>query len=335
MLRFMVLGSSLFVLGACGSPAPAGSGGGGGECPNIPLGTVPVPDRVIADGQRILIAVDGVDLFSVTTDARILKVPRSGGEEVTIGLGEIYVDLTAGAPDLYLTTVDDDILRLTKDGSSKTAIAVHQINASGSSQSLAADDAHVYWAGEGPLPVIAGPPTMGFLRRSDPDGSNVVDLATNLRAPGSVLVDGGLVVWAEQGSFAFTSNVPPDGTIRALPAGGGPAVTLASELVGAVVRGHRDGFVWFGAGPDLYRVADTGGTPTLMIHGASQAAIGATAVYWLENVSSAQHTLLLRTPIAGGCPTPLALVDGAQGPLALDDAEVYVMMPQGVAAVPQ
>ena len=28
---------------------------------------------------------------------------------------------------------------------------------------------------------------------------------------------------------------------------------------------HRDGFVWFSSGADLYRVAETGGDPTLMI----------------------------------------------------------------------
>ena len=335
MLRFMVLVSSVLVLGGCGSSGPAGSGGGGGSCPNVPFASLPMPDALFAAGQRNLLALDDTRLFSTTPDNYVLAIPKSGGEEVIIGQGNTYEGLTAGASDLYLSAVGDVILRLAKDGTSQSQIADQQLGAASASQGITTDDAHVYWLGEGLLPIDASPPTMGFLRRSDLDGGNIVDLATGLRAPASLLVDGGLAIWAEQSTGGLDSIEPPDGAIHTVPVAGGPVTTLVSGLATPLVRAHRDGFVWFGGGADLYRVPDTGGTPTLMVPGAAQSAIGATNVFWVELVASAQRTILLRAPITGGCATPIALVDGAFSPLAIDDTTVYVAMPEGVLAVKQ
>lgn len=337
MLRLTALASSLllFSSAACSSGTSGGSGGGGGGCPDTPFLDIPQNYTLLVHDQINFFALDDTSIYAVTASSSLMTIPKTGAGETMLAQGFGYESLSAAGPSVFLTAVENDVvLRVAKDGSSQTVIATNQMGSASPGQgAVAADDAHVYWLGEGQLPTIGATPSMGFLRRSDPDGGKVVDLATGLKVPTSVFVGGGFVYWAEQGSIGFNPAAPPDGAVRRVPVAGGAVETLASGLSGPVVRARRDGFVWFSSGADLHRVAESGGAPALMVKSGGVAVVGASAVYWLE--TAGPHTVLLRSPLAGGCPAPIALVDGATGALAIDAQNVYLNLTNTLVSVPQ
>jgi hypothetical protein len=279
-----------------------------------------------ADAENVYVAGGG------GSGVDVLPKTPPGGAGKTLGDAILVESLAPGNGGVIVASADDSIQRLGLDGT-VTVLAQGQTGAGFSDQgAVAVDASHVYWLGDGPSAGKGATPTMGFVRQSDPDGSNVVELASGQTQPRSIVVDGGFVYWAESGSLSSEGDPQPDGALHRVPVGGGAAETLATGLLEPTVLGPRGADLWFGANGGLFRVPDGGGMPDRVFSSDEGAVLGVSHAYVV--ITFGGERLLLRVPLDGGCAEPIADLGLSATTLgeitmAADDSRVYVSLAIG------
>jgi hypothetical protein len=326
-LPALTLASAALLLAACGStPAcPAGGcGGGGGGCAPVSIVNLPTLAVVASgDGPAIALAVDADKIYWSVDAAVIDRADKTGGSVTQLGVGVLAESLVVDGDRLLAMSGNEEIVAVPKDGTPTTTLVTGQTGAGFSGQaSLAVDATAIYWVGAGDTQKT-GPSHGGYVRRSDKDGANVVDLATGRGFAMTILVEGGSIYWAEAGSIDDQGMVQKDGSVNRVPVGGGAVEKLAGGLGSPRILGRRGGELWLISDGNLMRLPD-GGEPTFVYSGVSLAAISATDVFFVETVATNSRTLLLRAPLAGGCPRPLGELQFPSIPPVIDDVRVYL-----------
>lgn len=276
-----------------GSVAPSCAGNG-------------TPLVLATDSSRVVgIAVDATNVYWLDAEGNVMKVSKCGGTATTLAnagsarggsVGAFTTDATsaywvAGANELFAAPLSGgtpvtlapnmDTLGLTVKGANLYSVShsfvvtlsVHGGTPSKLAESAtyapglpAADDANVYWVGEG---IFTAPRT----------GGTSTTLATARDVATGLALDDANVYWCD------SSN--PDAPIMRTPKAGGRSVALATHQSGAT------GFATYGqdvywtideAAGAVVKVAADGGPVTTLASATSPGAIAVddTGVYWAE-----------------------------------------------------
>jgi hypothetical protein len=183
------------------------------------------------------------------------------------------------------------------------------------SWSIAVDDARVYW---GVVPT--GDIGDGFVVSVPKDGGVVATLASGVYDPLYVAVDATDVYWS--------SSVAE--TISRVPKGGGAVTTLASgQAVPQQIALDDASVVWLNGeadgGSGVMILPKAGGTPARLgtARFGSGLALDGTGAIWASEDPSGATDSLLRVPLTGGAPAPLAHVTTYVVAMATDGHDLY------------
>ncbi|MEP7125167.1 MAG: MopE-related protein, partial [Byssovorax sp.] len=141
-------------------------------------------------------------------------------------------------------------------------------------------------------------------------------------APVNIAVDANNVYWVNLALYGVNT-----GSVRSVPLGGGPSVTLATGQNPWGLAVDATSIYWTnqnfvdGTGT-LMKLPLGGGAPITLASGSSMGdvVVDATSVYWSDAVAGGGT--LMKMPVGGGAATTLASGVGARS-LALDAASVY------------
>lgn len=258
--------------GGAGGAPPSSGGGGGGEG-----GSVPAPEVLVASGTTPYSLARGSDGYVYWTDFTagfVARAPVTGGPVETLVSG-----LTNPAW-------------------------------------LRVDATNVYWTSEGEI-------------RSVPlAGGASSTLATGLGLIGDIRVDGSQLYFSTNQGISSVSVT--GGTVSLLVTAVGDVGLFAKDA---------SSFYWVGKSDGSVRAVPVGGgTPTILATGPTspQSAyaieVSSSAVYWA--VLWASTAEVLSVPIAGGSPTTLAsMSQSTTTAFAIDDANAYFVA-SGIKKVP-
>lgn len=292
-------------LAASGGSGGSSPSAGGSVAPSCAGNGAPLV--LATDSSRVIgVAVDATHVYWLDAEGNVMSVPKCGGTATKLAnagsagadsLGAFAIDATsaywvAGPNDLFAAPLSGgtpatlasnvDTLGITVKGaevysvtrSFVVSLPVHGGTpsklAESSSYALglpAADDANVYWVGEG---VFSAP-------RS---GGTATTLATTRDVATGLAIDDANVYWCDSSD--------PAAPIMRTPKAGGPSVTLATNQFGATgfATDGRDVY-WTIDGIDgaVVKVAVGGGSVTTLASATSPAAIAVdgTGVYWAES----------------------------------------------------
>ncbi len=174
------------------------------------------------------------------------------------------------------------------------------------------DQFNVYWVSAYNVvqaPLDGGPPKV--LATTD----SVVGF------PRGVAVAGGRVYWTQEGPY------PGPDSVKSIPTGGGPIVTVTNEVNGpASIVADQNNVYWTnsfaypnesdGGGSVMQALLDGGDLMTLALNQASPTAIAvdSASVYWLNAGTGSSGGTVMQTPIGGGAINTLAAGFGLDNP---------------------
>lgn len=327
-----------------GSGSSGTSGGGGGATCNpdgapcssaLPCcaeacvdGTCGVPACAKGEGAVALasglnwpfgVAVDETSVYFAlyNSDGAVMKVPKAGGEVMTLKEGlDSPSQLALDDANLYVSVAGSgQVLKISKDGADVAVLASGQGGPSG----LAIDATHVYWANYlgGSLVNVpkSGGPTATLASELNPYrvGVGTTDLYWSGSSSGlrSVLKTGGPSIqiasgnprtMVSDGTSVYWTD-PGDATVKRADEDGGNPETLAALEVDAFPDGiavDELNVYWTVATGQVMKVAKTGGVPAVIADGQNQPAIVAvdgSCVYW-TNTSTTQREagMVMRAP---------------------------------------
>jgi hypothetical protein len=259
-------------------------------------------------------AIDATSVYWTTcgdpTSGNVLKVPKAGGDIVTLAAGDRLSGIAVDGTSVYWVAGTFDassgaIMKVPVGGGTPTTLTSRP----GAPAHLAVDASYVYWAEQMPgsimkVPLTGGPPTQ---------------VAPALPAPWQIALDDADVYWMGQG-------------LMKAPKVGGAAIELTPRLpmlptAGLAVNATN---VYFTSGPPggtsgVSTISSQGGTATVIYADTSgdfappgPIAIDATRAYWAD-ASNAVHSV----PLNGGAATTLATGQNNVIAIAVDETAVY------------
>jgi hypothetical protein len=204
---------------------------------------------------------DATRAYWVTGANDVLAAPLSGGAPVTLASNMDTLGLTVKGPDLYAVT-HSFVVSLSLQGGAPSKVAESSTYAPGPP---AADDANVYWVGEG---IFTAPRTGGT--------------ATTLAATGDAT---GLAI--DEANVYWCASSDQNAPIMRTPKTGGPSVTLATHQFGATgfaTDGHDVYWTIDESAGAVVKVAVDGGSVITLASATSPRAIAVddSGVYWAE-----------------------------------------------------
>lgn len=207
--------------------------------------------------------IDATRAYWVAGANDLFAVPLSGGTPVTLASGMDTLGLTVKGPELYSVS-HSFVVRLSVDGGTPSKLAESSTYAPGLP---AADDANVYWVGDG---VFSAPRA----------GGTATTLATARDVATGLAIDDANVYWCD-------SSAPAAPMMRT-PKAGGQSMTLATNQFGATgfaTDGHDVYWTLGGTSGAVVRVAVDGGPVTTLASASSPGAIAVddTGVYWASD----------------------------------------------------
>ncbi len=207
--------------------------------------------------------IDATSAYWVAGASVLLAVPLSGGTPATLASNMDTLGLTVKGPDLYSVS-HSFVVHLSVHGGTASKLAESSTYAPGLP---AADDANVYWVGEG---VFSAPRT----------GGTATTLATTRDVATGLAIDDANVYWCDSSD--------PAAPIMRTPKAGGPSVTLATHQSGAAgfaTDGHDVYWTVDETPGAVVKVAVDGGSVTTLASATSPGAIAVddTGVYWAES----------------------------------------------------
>lgn len=293
---------------------------------------------VIASNQILpaAITIDETNVYWLTQNT-LMKLARAGGTPVTLASGRMMPStLAIDATNVYYGICNGNAGDLMSvpiaGGTPEKVISDVWVPAD-----IAVDDKNMYWMEVGSLmkvPTAGGTAAKasgsaclytltidaanfycvgadGTVLQTPLAGGATLELAFAQANPRAIAVDAANVYWAT------------DTTIARVPIGGGPLVTLASDLRGGPFSIAVDStYVYWGAPPGLWSKAPLNGgaslssVPLATIDSSIGAvAVDATNVYWAKIDSTVS-----KVPVNGGTPTDIPGVNsyGPTGPMALN-----------------
>ncbi len=271
-----------------------------------------------ADGGATAASEGGIPIVDAGADGTTLA-PGYSMTIVYAGTATAYGPMAIDSTSAYFVVEDpstgEDLVKVPLAGGSAVVLATDPNDFGG----FAVDGSNLYWTdfGNGGRGLDGGATAPdGDVMTTPLAGGSASAVVTGTSAA-AVAVDGTNVYWLD--SVA--------GTLSAVPKGGGQATVLASGQSGAQqIVLDADNLYWSVNGSagigQLRTVPKSGGTPTQLA--SYECSIGALAVhaayvYWTCSAGD-----LMRTPVAGGASTALAMTqDTFEGPIAVDDAAVY------------
>ncbi|HEX8794469.1 MAG TPA: hypothetical protein VF765_26170 [Polyangiaceae bacterium] len=206
---------------------------------------------------------DATSAYWVAGANALFAVPLSGGTPVTLAPNMDTLGLTVKGAELYSVS-HSFVVHLSVHGGTPSELAASSTYAPGLP---AADDANVYWVGEG---VFSAPRA----------GGTTTTLATARDVATGLAIDDANVYWCDSSD--------PVGPIMRTPKAGGPSVTLATHQSGAAgfaTDGHDVYWTIEEAAGAVVKVAVDGGSVTTLASATSPGAIAVddTGVYWAES----------------------------------------------------
>lgn len=240
---------------------------------------------------------DGAVFWTDPSLDRVGSAPKAGGSpkilaESTSAPWGISVDATHV---YWASDWDEAVWKVPLGGGAKTQLA--GVPSSGTTAGLAVSGGTLFWLGADTL-------------RATPVAGGVTQVLGSATTPSSLtlVIDAGNAYW---GSWA-------DGNVLRMPLAGGSTSVLAAASYPNDVDVDATS-LYYGDDAGLWKVAKTGGTPTLLaavVGGVFNVATDGAYVYYSEG------TLLWRVPVAGGKPLKLRSVNGV-GQIRLDAGFVY------------
>jgi hypothetical protein len=256
---------------------------------------------VDAEHSPASIAVDDNNVYwsegGQTTDmAEIVRVPRTGGQPVTLAHGATS-SLVSDGSYVYFTDFLDlpqrHVLRVPVDGGAVVTLAPAD-----SPQCLTVDDQDVYWTDRG-----------GVLKVAKAGGATVTVAPPSQQIQHSIVVDQATVYWAANGVFRVSKDGGAVGTLVDGASGtvGGPCRGLALSAGGLFASYYARVDA---GGSALVRVplaADAGGLTTLVSSGdPTMLVASSTDLFW---TGFGPMLDIHETPADGGPSTTLATPD--------------------------
>jgi hypothetical protein len=288
---------------------------------------------VTTDDPPARLALDEAYLYWVTTGGgpqggAVVKMPRGGGPQVTIGRGEatpngfavddVYVYVTSGQ------TFDDGVVkRVRKDGTEEATIASGLTSPVG----VAADDAGVYWLDFGDGGDVA---VTGRVVAAHKDGGAARELITGLSIPYGIAVDGDYVYYTTQGASRCDGTGFGYGTVERVARDGGEHAIVAQDQFcpGEVVT-HDSRVFWvdLAAGIGTVNVAPkTGDGGTALAKNQPRLAAVATDgthVFWANAAAPNGSVFACTIASCASTQAPLASDQLAPVAMAIDSEYVY------------
>ena len=306
-----------------GGAGPVGGGSNGasanGTASTSTVSSTPSPGLpglvTLAAGQTCPwgMAIDATSVYWTTcgdpTGGNVLKVPKAGGNVVTLAAGDRLSGIAVDGTSVYWVAGTSDassgaIMKVPVGGGTPTTLASRP----GPPAHLAADASYVYWAEQIPgaimkVPLTAGAPTT----------------VTSARLAWQIALDEADVFWIGQG-------------VMKAPKLGGGAIELTSPvpmlpMAGLAVNATN---VYFTSGPPggtsgVSTVPSQGGTATVVYADTSGVfappgpiAIDATRAYWADGSNA-----VFCVPLSGGAATTLATGQDNVVAIAVDETAVY------------
>jgi hypothetical protein len=268
----------------------------------VAAGALYVANKVVGPALMIMVdrrgasfdalATDGATAFVATSDARILAAPVAGGASVTVA--ELDAPATALAvfgDYVYFATNAGALSRIPKKGGDAEPLATITSAIHG----LEADDSAVYVA------LGVSEETPAGIVRVPVDGSKMTVLTSN-GEPCAMIRDDRRLFWTSLGPASTdTSEKPAKGEVLRLSLDGGDIMTVASGAFSACAIAADKS--------SLYFATTVPGALSVKSGGTTGSALG-----------------LMRAPIGGGDPVPIAQASGVlarPGAVAVDATHVY------------
>jgi hypothetical protein len=311
-----------------GSPPPLApqAGSGGGDDPGT-LGSEQVPRRpevvasglerptsVVVDERAIYFTTDGSILSGrPSINGSLVKVALDGGPQLLLtvdALGAGYRTLATDRENLYFSTADGRILKISRDG----GIPRELVSERPGIQAIAVDGESVYF-------TVANDASGEVVRVPKTGGTPVV-LAAEQHGPRAVAFDDANVYWTNTG----------DGAVMKVAKGGAgaPVVVAAGQASPCGLSVSQGQLLWTNAAAAdgaVMKLALAGGAPeTLAGRQVSPCSVAADAqsVYFAPNRIAGP---LKRVPRTGGAPAALAAdatpAEVSQNTVAVDERFVY------------
>lgn len=285
--------------GGCGSVAKVTPDGGSGSGQDAMSDAMP-------DGGTC----PGVDLTSDPSNCGSCGHACNGGtcqasacQPVVLALGQNTPQgIAVDASNVYWTTQDGNVLKVSINGGNPTTLASGQMNPFG----ITFDSTRVYWANNVAQGQIQAVSIAG--------GGNPTTLASAQGSPQSVAISNGVLYWT-----AVSAN-----KIEKLPLGGSLADLAIMEATPIALAADADAVYWSSFGKSLIRTASlTSGVATTLA--TDQDAVQSLRVtnhvlYWASGQAgmASVHSM----PAAGGAIATLAS-NQTVAAVAVDDSHVY------------
>ena len=226
--------------------APLAGGGGFSS-----LTTAETTTYGISVDQTGVYWTDAANAFTTNTDppsGAVFMSPPGGGEPKALAMGlKLPTEIAADETNLYwVDRIDKALMVMPKSGGAPMMLAstVGELIKTG----LALDAANVYWVG-----------SSGVMRVAKGGGTPEELFATTKLLEGDIAADADNLYWTDT----------HEGTVMAMPKGGGMPTTLASGQASPDAIAVDETHVYWAntAGDDVaMKVQKTGGTPAVVVH---------------------------------------------------------------------
>ncbi|HSQ63461.1 MAG TPA: hypothetical protein VLM85_09620 [Polyangiaceae bacterium] len=272
------------------------------------------------------------DPSSLQQSARVLRLPKAGGDAVVLAADEPSAwGVAVLGDDLCWTRIGtpqadyaDGALRrliLGTDGGSPSTLQTPAAFPT----AVALDAHNVYWVESGVAPGFNN----GTVRALPQDGGLPVVLADGGFAwsPGYLAIDDSFVYWTAE------VQVQAQGVVGRVPLGGGTMETIAttSHIPTSIVLDAENVYwVEWSQQRDSATIAaasHSGANPRTLWSGQGlipfDLAIDGTALYWTEDLDAGGVGRVMKLSLAGGAPVTLAANEYDPFGIAVDDTSVY------------
>jgi hypothetical protein len=307
-----------------GGSMPVGVGSNGasasGTASSDTVSSAPGPGLpglvTLAKGQTCPwgMAIDATSVYWTNcgdpTSGNVLKVPKAGGEVVTLAAGDRLSGIAVDSTSVYWVAGTEDassgaIMKVPVGGGTPTTLA----SRAGEPAHLAVDTSYVYWVEQEPGAIMKVALTGG-----------AATMVTMARLAWQIALDDANVYWLGQG---LMSAPKLGGAAIELTSGGPPMLPTADLAVGAAN-------VYFTSGPPggtsgVTTVPSQGGTVRVVYADASGSftppgpiAVDATRAYWADGSDA-----VFSVPLSGGAATTLATEQNNVVAIAVDETAVY------------